>query len=403
VQQAQAGEAQRELDIVSLTRLIKTYTDSAKRHVLVVGHSEGSVLTQLAVLRLKSDLGFSEIRSPRCVGTMSVAGAGTANWPLSDRHARFVVAKHDFVTLLPGALRNTRPTIEDADTRAADAVIASLEQAVDAANSPGARIGAYISLHTYRALVAKEIHGFARYLRSDEDWPVISAGLDALYRTCALGAVALTPPSATLQLFGNARFHATWQALDGLPLQTADTVKWTIDTSLASVSPNGHVSAGSRTGATPLVATVRMTTGMAAVTIADDSLRATYMPPRIDAVETRRYFFNPFPGPEIGPANLNWGMTISAAAMSGATIEQVDVYVRRRDSTSVEDVAYSGPLPPGEFRYQSLPYNSDGTPVSWAFDIYSRWDFSWYRVVLTDSHGLKVEYVGSSADPYMLP
>lgn len=60
-------------------------------------------------------------------------------------------------------------------------------------------------------------------------------------------------------------------------------------------------------------------------------------------------------------------------------------------------------LPSGDFMYQSLPYNGDGTPVPWASDIFAAEDFAWFRVVVTDSHGLKTEFVGTTTDPFMLP
>jgi hypothetical protein len=396
IQQAQAGTPQREFDIDNLTRFIKSHL-AAPSHVVVLPHSEGSVLTQLATLRLKSDYAFNETTSPYCVSTISVAGAGTANWPLSDRHSRFVVAKNDFVTLLPSPWGNTRPTFEDVDTRAADSLLASLQQNAIAHPS----VETVSLLMAARVAAAKEIHSFLRYINRDEDWQIISGHLDDLYRTCAIGRVTVEPTSRTLQVFGSGDFSARWAALDGLPLPTADAVTWTTDPSLATVSPTGRVTAGTTVGVAPLVAQVRRTTGSASVTIADDSLVATYVPPTIDSIVTRRAFFAPLFGLP-GPTALVWYMKISARAMPGATIANVEVRRRINGEPYTEGVVYSGPLPDDEFVYQGLPYNADGTPAPNAYDMFATHDYSWYRVIITDSHGLKTEFIGASADPFMI-
>jgi hypothetical protein len=88
--------------------------------------------------------------------------------------------------------------------------------------------------------------------------------------------------------------------------------------------------------------------------------------------------------------------------MPGATIANVEVRRRINGEPYTEGVVYSGPLPDDEFVYQGLPYNADGTPAPNAYDMFATHDYSWYRVIITDSHGLKTEFIGASADPFMI-
>ncbi|MHB1312651.1 MAG: hypothetical protein ACYC3L_11605 [Gemmatimonadaceae bacterium] len=293
---------------------------------------------------------------------------------------------------------NTRDPLEDNDRRAVDRFLGE-----SVPDSSASQLSMWEIL-----LYPRTIHALDRYFRSEESGPKILNYLDELYRTCAIGNVAVVPASATLQLYGAAGFAASWNALDGQPLTTSDSVKRSVDSELASVSQSGRVVAGSSPGTVALQAKVRSTVDAVEITIVDDSLRATFTPPLISAVETRRWFLNGLPnGPGSldtkPPGSLVWSMAISASAMTGATIAKVEVFRRLRDSTSAAFVAYSGPLREGEFAYQSLPYYGDGTPIPSAFEIFAVEDFSWYRVVITDSHGLQTAFIGSSTDPSMLP
>jgi len=368
-------------EVTNLAANIQRFRKDSLMHVVIVAHSEGSVLTQLAVQQLKLARAFNEDSSSRCIGTVSVAGVGTTNWPLAARHSQFVVAKWDIVTLLGGSFDNTRDPIQDRDTQAVDYFLAQLPP-----DSSANRL-------SLRALTVfpYTIHSLRRYLSSTVSGPLIADHIDGIYRTCAVGTVTVTPPAVTLQLDGARTFNATWQALDGQPLTTSDSVAWSIDSTLASVSPHGRVVAGSVPGMVSLQAKVRSVVGTADITIVDDSVRATYTPPSV-SVSTRTEIGHIWPGPLggdsiFGTSDVVW-MTISASAMSGASISSAMIY-----QTSVDGV---------EFGYQ--------VPINREFE-YFRYNFYWfpgapilstidaptppYRLVVTDSHGLVTEISGS--------
>jgi hypothetical protein len=373
---ASSHDAEIALEADNLARLVRSYQVDARKHVLIVAHSEGSLMAQLAVQRLKDVYGFDEGKAPRCVGTVSVAGVGTGNWPLSDRHSRFVVATHDFVTFLPGDLGNRRPTTSDADVRAYEAAILGISLFLPASAE---------ALAAALVLGPIELHALSRYLASAEIWPIISNSLDDLYRTCAVGTVTVAPSAATLQLGGAAGFNATWKAVDGQPLTTSDSVEWSVDSPLAQVSQGGRLVAGSDPGTVALQAKVRRTLGAAAITIADDSARATYAPPVVTVTE-RSYTDGPYhPGPIVCQAQA---ITIVASAMPGASIVSVELYIRTTvagDSVIYEH--YSQPLD-SEFIWRVTACTIAGVPTNWIDQD------NWYRLVVTDSHGRVTEKIG---------
>lgn len=368
-------------EVANLASLIRSFLGDSLMHVLLVAHSEGSVLTQLAVQRLKINRQFNEDSAARCIGTVSVAGVGTTNWPLSTRHSKFVVAKWDIVTLLGGGFDNPRETIQDRDTRAVDFFLAEV---------PPDSSANRLSLMAL-AFFPKTIHSLQRYLSSTVSGPLIANDIDDLYRTCAVGAVTVTPPAVTLQLDGAKIFNATWTALDGLPLTTSDSVVWSIDSTLASVSPSGRVIAGNTPGTVALQATVRRMIGTSAITIVDDSAKATYTPPDV-SVLTRKEIGYVWPGP-VGPglpfgrSDVTW-MTISASAMPGASISSAMIFQKNADGV---EFGYEVPVNQ-EFSYfqcnvyigpNLIPYTVDlPTPP--------------YRLVVTDSHGLVTEVSGTA-------
>jgi len=364
---------------VELNRLAKAiwgYLTISQRHVLIVGHSEGSLMTQLAIQKLKSQATFNEDSASQCIGTLSVAGVSTANWPLSSRHSRFIVAKGDLVTLLPGSLRNWRPIMEDDDTRAVDAAYARLV-------AEGSRREVLLPWATKSPI---GIHKLERYIKTDGR--IIADSLDALYRTCAVGAVRVAPSAAIVQLFGTATFKATWSALDGRDLTTWDSVQWTVNADLASVSPAGRLLAGGTVGATTLQARVRNVLGLANVTIADDSARAADEPPVV-SVSTRMWTEEQA-GEDYTLVCTKYGMTISASARSGAAVRSVDVYERRQDNYS-EYLAVPGAPLNEEFVYQV-----DCVPRPQLLPGSSPPIFGWYRVVVTDAYGRITDILSSN-------
>ncbi len=375
---ALAGAAQQDYEVDEMARLMQRNLFDARRHVLVIGHSEGSLLTQLAVQRLQRVYGFNELRSPQCVGTVSLAGVGTANWPLSDRHARFVVANHDLVTMLPGNLANRRPTVNDMGTLAFDAFLGELSQAA------GGQLSGSVLLTAVELVGGSQIHHLDRYLQSPEMWAAISNGLDELYRTCAVGTVVVNPAAAKVQVFGASTFGATWRALDGQPLATTDSAHWSLGSALASVNASGRLVAGAAPGTVTLQATVRHVTGTATVTIADDSVRALAAPPMVSVAERTTIGFQQ-PGP-LGAMCDTRSMTISATAAAGATIASVQLFRR----SAAQPYIYESLMVPLDQEFTYLTANCTFNGQSMASGL----DFAWYRLVVTDSHGLVTETTG---------
>ena len=178
------------------------------------------------------------------------------------------------------------------------------------------------------------------------------------------------------------------QALDGLPLATSDSVAWSIDSTLASVSPHGRVVAGSVPGMVSLQAKVRSVVGTADITIVDDSVKATYTPPSV-SVSTRTEIGHILLDPHLAPYGQDdvvW-MTISASAMSGASISSAMIYW-----TSADGVEFGFEVPVNrEFEYFSFNVYQGGFPLLYTIDAPT----PPYRLVVTDSHGLVTEKSGS--------
>lgn len=374
-------ESLRDADVAALARRVHSAQVEHGRHVVLLAHSEGSLLTQLALKRMSDSLGFSETRAPRCATSISLAGVGTNNWPLSDRHARFVVAKHDIVTQLPGDLRNWRPTTEDAESLALDSLLAQLQRPIP--GDPDGNAGRAIAASYLEISGGIAIHQLSHYLNSSVIWPVISSGLDELYRTCAVGTVAVAPSAATVQLYGTKGFGASWTAIDGQPLATADTVQWSVDTALANVSPAGRLTAKDTPGSASLRARVRNTVGSASIRIADDSVRATFDPPEVTVTTRVVLGFSPPGPPWIG--DFTW-MKVSATAMSGASIVSAVITQQRSDGTEP-----SWEVPIGvEFVYFTANVYIDGRPVPETINAPT----PPYRLVVTDSNGRITEKTG---------
>jgi len=287
--------------------------------------------------------------------------------------------------------RDRKPRTEDHRFAEGDRKAASRARAVAVRTRPARRrvdIGCALREESWMLASVHRIEGTP--LSSTVSGPLIADHIDGIYRTCAVGTVTVTPPAVTLQLDGAKIFNATWQALDGLPLATSDSVAWSIDSSLASVSPHGRVVAGSVPGMVSLQAKVRSVVGTADISIVDDSVKATYTPPVV-TVSTRKEIGYVWPGP-VGPglpygrSDVTW-MTIAASAMSGASIASAMIYQMTPDGVeSGNEVPVNQ-----EFSYFQcniyigdflIPYTIDApTPP--------------YRLVVTDSHGLVTEISGS--------
>ncbi len=152
-------------------------TLQAGRHAILVGHSEGSIMAQLVAQVLRNRGTYRPDITPQCLGIVSVAGLTTANWPLSDRYTRFVVAKGDIVTIPPGT--NGKPTIETAQTRAVDQYLAD-RRAIAAADPTNPVLTASLALAVRWEGI--KLHDFTEhYLTAPELKTAITDGVVGIY------------------------------------------------------------------------------------------------------------------------------------------------------------------------------------------------------------------------------
>lgn len=178
----------------------------AGRHVIVVPHSQGNMMTQQATNVLSSTLDprIPDWEPPRpyydigvdsaCIATVSLAAPTSRGWTLPVDRLRFVAVRGDLVP----DIDNTAPSVDTDLSRQADREIASLERRAALLPAP-VRILLMAYAGVQRTLWGLKLHKVnSSYLPYPESRGQIRDGARATYGGCAVDSLIVSPNDVAL-------------------------------------------------------------------------------------------------------------------------------------------------------------------------------------------------------------
>ncbi|MFL5574644.1 MAG: Ig-like domain-containing protein, partial [Gemmatimonadaceae bacterium] len=216
-----------EVDAVALADSIQAHRESGQ-HVIVVPHSQGNLMTNQAIHRLRGDGRFAPERDSACIGVVSLASPVSSRWDVRNGNylAPVVVRGDPIPDLVPGA--NSWPRI---DTELSTKITSNPLYA--------------IAPKFVQALWAIDLHdAVGSYMTAPASRTAIRDGLLGVYRACATSRITVSPASASVMQGAKVRLTASVANAygDSLP---GTVVRWTSESpAVASVDASGMVTGG---------------------------------------------------------------------------------------------------------------------------------------------------------------
>lgn len=263
---------------------ITTRWRSTGRHVLLVGHSQGSLMIQQGVARL-TELGrYHPATDTTCIGAVSLAAPTSANWPITARHLSGLVVENDAILLLG---QNHFPQIhtELDDSASADVLLAMHRLAPALAGA---------TLLRWRVRLHSLVDS---YLRREPIRTEVQNAMAHVYHSCALGSINISPAELHLRPGSSATLQATLADMNGDPLDGTRGLAWTAESGgwqqSAAVLQNGTV-LGAYVGRTSAMAVTRSRSARVGVVV--DPLPLT-----VHVQETLSGYWSPIFGMSVPP------------------------------------------------------------------------------------------------------
>jgi hypothetical protein len=154
------------------------------RHIFLVPHSQGNMMTRQAIRDLRETYNYSEQHDSTCVGVLSLAAPTSANWQLPPGRLIGMVLHRDYVADWGF---NEFPRLDNEVSRSTRAEMDSLALLADTEGWQ-----AYYNQRIQS--LGLLIHKATSYLVPSESRAVIKTDLDSLYHRCAAKTVLLTAP-----------------------------------------------------------------------------------------------------------------------------------------------------------------------------------------------------------------
>jgi hypothetical protein len=224
-------------DIAALADTIKRYATDG-RHVVLVPHSEGNLVTERALLQLQASAFLATNARPHCVAVVPLASPTTHYGPVDARYVRPVQLAGDAILLSPriGSGAETYPASANA-----------LDDRLAAVRAGRTGTDALRSLH--QLIDGARIHSMQSYLAPEGGRDLVMAAAAEAYGRCATGPVTLSgprdadfPQQYTMLLGSTAQYTATATNGAGDPVATAPV--WSAEGSV-TVSDAGLLTATS--------------------------------------------------------------------------------------------------------------------------------------------------------------
>jgi len=165
-----------EADAISLASRIQEFR-AAGEHVVLVPHSQGNLMANQAIHRLRSVTGaFDPARDSTCIGLVSLASPTSHRWELGDHYIAPIVVRGDVVPMI------------DNDWSSIDTDLS--HELLD-----------HVSLETVFKPTGIILHEVLEsYFLQAQSRAAIRAGLENVYRACAVSSLAARPTSLTLSI-----------------------------------------------------------------------------------------------------------------------------------------------------------------------------------------------------------
>lgn len=211
-----------EADAVTLASRIQEIR-TAGSHVILVPHSQGNLMANQAIHRLRSVTHeFDPTRDSTCIGLVSLASPTSRRWELGEHYITPVVVRGDVVPTID----NDWPPI---DTDLSHELLdhPSLETAF-----------------TPTGIILHEVIG--SYFMQPQSRTAIRVGLENVYHACAVSSLSVSPTSLTLLVGGGATVSAIAMNSFGDTLGGRSVFWASTAPSVASATPTGAMAAVAR-------------------------------------------------------------------------------------------------------------------------------------------------------------
>lgn len=216
-----------EVDAIALADTIQEHRVGGQ-HVIVVPHSQGNLMTNQAVHRLRGGGRFDPERDSTCLAVVSLASPVSGRWDVrNDNYLAHVVVRGDPIPdLVPGA--NSWPRL---DTELSSKITSNPLYAA--------------APRFVKAMWAIALHdAVASYMMTPTSRAAIRDGLLGVYRACTASRITVSPTAVTVAQGAKSKLTARVANAYGDSLPSA-ILSWTSSKpSAASVDDSGMVTGG---------------------------------------------------------------------------------------------------------------------------------------------------------------
>jgi hypothetical protein len=177
---------------------------TAGRHVILVPHSQGNLLAQHAIDRLRVTYNYSEGTDTVCVGAVSLAAPTDLNWNLPQERLRQFVLAGDLVADVAG---NHTPRSENYITAAAEDTLAQIDAwlSLVPANQPIALLAAQTYRDSRSLWLGYTIHKSTSYLVPASTAESIREAVKTVYKDCSAQTIHVSSNGPTYAPVGETR------------------------------------------------------------------------------------------------------------------------------------------------------------------------------------------------------
>ncbi len=286
-------------DSDSLARYLVGHRGVDGEHVVLVAHSQGNLLVQQAVRKLRDEGLIAPRNDSLCVGAVALAAPTSANWPIDKDLLSGVMVPGDVIDALPGPNRFAYVATPLSDSLAA--AVARVRELATRATDPQDRRAMSTFADQMSMLNGFQLHSLAEsYLGQQPALDAIVHDIVHIHRQCTLGRLALDPAAVTVRVQETVPLALSATNRNSSTMRLNRTVSWNVPFILALSNNQRRVTATSP-GVSDITARVFDREGRASFTVPMETLV-------VAATQTRRTSWKldesnapaDFPDPDLG-------------------------------------------------------------------------------------------------------
>ncbi|HEY5219249.1 MAG TPA: hypothetical protein VIJ16_05535, partial [Gemmatimonadaceae bacterium] len=229
-------------DAVAFAAYLDGHRSADGEHLIIVAHSQGNLITQQAVQRLRDSALFAPKSDSLCVGVVAVAAPTSANWPLDKSLLFGLQVPGDLLVSITRA--NHFPPVSTPLADSLAAVVAEFHSEMANTSDADERRGLASALAATQMTVGSRIHSFTEgYLAPAPTRDMITDDVASIHRQCTLGQLALTPISANLRVQATLPIDLSARNRDGGDMKLNRSVQWGVSSGLSPSNNQKRVTA----------------------------------------------------------------------------------------------------------------------------------------------------------------